>query len=78
MGAAMNMGMPHFFWGPLERAASLAQLGILPAAKQQLSRVFSLNPDFAANPRWHLSHHIKHEDTLEHVLEGLGKAGLRC
>ncbi len=76
LGAAMNFGMPHFFWGPLERAAALAQLGILPIAKQQLSCAFSLKPDFAVNPRWHLSHHIKHEDTLEHVLDGLGKAGL--
>ena len=74
---ALNMGLPQFFWGPLERAAALAQLGILDAAKQQLSRALALNPHFAKDPRWPLSQHIPHEDVLEHLLEGLRKAGLQ-
>jgi hypothetical protein len=41
-----------------------------------LTRLLDLNPHLVENPRWHLGHHIKHEDTLEHVLDGLGRAGL--
>jgi hypothetical protein len=76
LSAAIDFGMPHFFWGAIDRTAALAQLGLLDAARAQLTRLIELNPHFADNPRWHLRHHIKREDTLEHVLEGLGRAGL--
>ena len=76
LGAAIDFGMPHFIWGAIDRTAALAQLGLLDAARAQLTRLIDLNPHFVENPRWHLNHHIKHHDTLEHVLEGLRKAGL--
>jgi len=76
LSAAIDFGMPHFFWGAIDRTAALAQLGLADAARRQLKRLLDLNPHFAGNPCWHLGHHIKHQDTLEHVLEGLGRAGL--
>ena len=76
LDAAIAFGLPNFFWGPALRAAALAQLGLQDAAKRQLSLAIACNPQFVTNPRWHFGHHIKHTDMLEHVLEGLGKAGL--
>lgn len=79
LSAAINIGLPNFFWGPMLRAAALAQLGLLKAANCQLLRCVELNPNFTKAPAWHLHHHIKDQNTLEHVLEGLHKAGLgRC
>lgn len=77
LNAAIDFAMPHFFWGPLERAASLGQLGLRDAAKHELRRLIALNPNFTDDPRRHLRFHIGHQDCLEHVLEGLEKACLR-
>ena len=77
LDAAINFGLPDFSWGPMMRAAALAQLGLKDAAKHQLSRLLELNPEFNKNPHWHIGHHLKHVDTQEHLLEGLHKAGLR-
>lgn len=76
LSAAIDFGMPHFFWGAIDKTAALAQLGLRDAARRQLTRLLDLNPHLVENPRWHLGHHIKHRDTLEHVLEGLARAGL--
>jgi hypothetical protein len=76
LSAAIDFGMPHFFWGAIDNTAALAQLGLLKAARRQLTRLLDLNPHLVENPSWHLGHHIKHEDTLEHVLDGLRRAGL--
>lgn len=76
LDAAINMGLESFFWFPLMRAAVLAQLGLRHSAENQLARGLMLNPAFARNPRGILHYHIKHADALEHVLEGLKRAGL--
>jgi tetratricopeptide (TPR) repeat protein len=76
LSAAIDFGMPHFFWGAIDKTAALAQLGLRDAARRQLTRLLDLNPHLVENPRWHLGHHIKHQGTLEHVLEGLCRAGL--
>ncbi len=74
LDAAVNFGLPNFIWGPMLRAAAMAQLGLKQAAGRQLARVLELNPQFSKNPGWHIAHHLKHADTQDHLLEGLHKA----
>lgn len=76
LAAAIAFGMPNFFWGPLERAAALAQLELTRAAEIEVQRLMHLNPAFASNARWYLGQYIPQEDALEHVFDGLAKAGL--
>ncbi len=76
LSAAIAFGMPDFFWGPLERAAALAQLGMMKAARSELERAVRLNPQLPEEPRRFLSSYILNKETLELVLEGLEKAGL--
>ncbi|MGI9199735.1 MAG: hypothetical protein ACR2QL_01650 [Woeseiaceae bacterium] len=77
LSSAIAFGMPEFFWGPLERAAALAQLGLIHAARTELDHVNRLNPKFAEEPRRFLRSFIPNENVLEHVLDGLKKAGLK-
>lgn len=76
LSAAMDFGMPGFFWGPLERTAALGQLGLEKAARTELKRMCGLNPQFGDNPARFLSSYIPRRHVMEHVLEGLEKAGL--
>ena len=77
LNSAISFAMPGFFWGHLERAAALAQLGLGKAASREMQHVVETNPRFKKNPKFFLSRYIPHSDTAEHVLEGLQKAGLR-
>ncbi|MES0827963.1 hypothetical protein [Ruegeria sp. SCP11] len=74
---AVQFGMPLFFWSSIERAAAMAQLGLMSASKLELQRLTELNPLFARNPTKYLSSYIPYQDDILHVLEGLEKAGLR-
>lgn len=65
--------MPQFYWPHLLNAAALGQLGRADA-KDALARLFSLKPDFSA--RFELAKWNTAPDDLEHLLEGLRKAGL--
>ncbi len=76
LSAAIRFGMPDFFWGPLERAAALGQLGLRRAAHAEVSRVVQLNPRFARDPARFLTRYIPSSDVSQHVREGLEKAGL--
>jgi hypothetical protein len=76
LGEAIAFGMPRFFWGPLERAAALAQLGLRDAAEREIRRAAALNHRLARDPALYLKFYIPNSDTLEHVREGLEKAGL--
>lgn len=77
LSAAIAFGMPEFFWGPLERSAALAQLGLIHAARNEFDHVIRLNSKFPEEPRRFLRSFIPKEDVLEHVLDGLKKAGLK-
>ena len=76
LSAAIAFGMPGFFWGPLERAAALGQLGLEKAARSEIKRVCDLNPRFSEDPTRFLSCYFPREHVMQHVLEGLEKAGL--
>lgn len=69
-----KIGLPHFYWTHLFAAAAKGQLGHADAAAS-VERIFGLKPDFSAKAelrKWNAA-----PDDLEHVLEGLRKAGLR-
>ena len=66
-------GLPHFYWTQMLSAAALGQLDD-PEAPAALARIFALKPGFSAREelrKWNAA-----PDDLEHILEGLRKAGL--
>ena len=69
-----RISMPHFYWTHLLNAAALGQLQ-RPEADAALERIYDLKPGFDARAelqKWNAA-----PDDLEHLLEGLRKAGLR-
>ncbi len=69
-----RISMPHFYWTHLLNAAALGQLQ-RPEADDALERIYDLKPGFDARAelqKWNAA-----PDDLEHLLEGLRKAGLR-
>ena len=72
---AVRINMPNYFYAYSARAAALGQLGRREAAEKELRELLALRPDFATAARreyakWHDS------DTVEHMIDGLRKAGL--
>ena len=68
-----RIGMPHFYWSHLLAAAALGQLGD-PEAPAALARIFAVKPNFSARGelrKWNAA-----PDDLEHILQGLRRAGL--
>ncbi len=68
-----RMSMPHFYWAHLLKAAALGQMKSGEAGAA-LARIFEVKPDFAARDelkKWNAA-----PDDLEHLMEGLHKAGL--
>jgi len=69
-----RISMPHFYWTRMLNAAAQGQLGDDQAASS-LDEVYKLKPDFSAVTelkKWNAA-----PDDLEHLLEGLRKAGLK-
>ncbi len=68
-----KIGLPHFYWVNMLMAAAKGQLGH-PDAAQSLARVFEAKPGFSALvelKKWNTA-----PADLEHIVEGLRKAGL--
>ena len=69
-----KIGLPHFYWTHLLDGASKGQLGRLDAS-ESLARIFEIKPNFSARielQKWNAAPH-----DLNHIMEGLRKAGLR-
>jgi Tfp pilus assembly protein PilF len=69
-----KIGLPHFYWTHLLNGASQGQLGRSDAG-ESLARIFEIKPNFSARvelQKWNAA-----PRDLEHILEGLRKAGLR-
>ncbi len=69
-----KVGLPHFYWTHMLTAAAKGQLGQADAA-DALAKVFAVKPNFSATVelrKWNAA-----AGDLEHILEGLRKAGLR-
>ena len=69
-----KIGLPHFYWTHLLTAAAKGQLGHKDAP-DALARIFAVKPNFSAHVelrKWNAA-----PGDLEHILDGLHKAGLR-
>jgi len=69
-----QIGMPHFYWTHLLTAAAQGQIGHEQAGAS-LAWIFKLKPNFSARAelqKWNTAPH-----DLEHIEQGLRKAGLR-
>lgn len=68
-----KVGLPHFYWTHMLDAAAKGQLGH-PDAAAALARIFDVKPNFEARvelQKWNAA-----AADLEHIVEGLRKAGL--
>ena len=68
-----RISLPHFYWTHLLNAAARGQLQQIEAGRS-LAQIYELKPDFSASAelmKWNAA-----PDDLEHLLEGLRKAGL--
>jgi tetratricopeptide (TPR) repeat protein len=69
-----KVGLPHFYWTHMLTAAAKGQLGHRDAG-DALARIFEVKSNFSARVelrKWNAA-----PADLEHILEGLQKAGLR-
>ena len=67
---------PELFWANLHRVAALGQLNLAKEAVSEIKELLRLKPDFEKQATELISRFIKEEDLVEHVLEGLRKAGM--
>jgi TolB-like protein len=70
-----SIGLPHFYWTHMLRAAAKGQLGHADAA-DALARIFEVKPNFSTRvelQKWNAA-----PADLEHIIDGLSKAGLRA
>ncbi len=72
---AVRMNMPNYFYAYAARAAALGQLGQREAAEKELRELLALRPDFATAARREYTKWYDSE-MVEHMIEGMRKAGL--
>ena len=65
------------FWGPMLRAATLGQLNKLSEAEANIAHLKQLKPNFEEEATYLISRFIKEDELVEHVIEGLRKAGMK-
>ena len=73
---ARKFNNPTFFWDPLNRAATLGQLGQRKEAQAALEELLSLRPDFPIHGRELMTRVLFTDELVDMLLEGLHKAGL--
>jgi hypothetical protein len=76
LNEAYLYSVPGFFWGPMLRASALGQLNRKMEAKTELDRLLELKPDFPGKAHYLISRFVKEDSLVDHVVEGLQKAGL--
>jgi len=69
--------IPSLFWGPMLRVAALGQLNRMDDAKPNIVNLLQLKPEFESKARYLISRFVKEDELVEHLLEGLRKAGLQ-
>jgi TolB-like protein/Flp pilus assembly protein TadD len=76
LGVARRIDMPRYFYTHVATAAAAAQLGDRDTASEALRALLALKPSFETTARHDLAM-LFQPDLVEHVLEGLRKAGLQ-
>ena len=74
---AVKYDTPGLVWGPMLRAACLGQINRINEAKQNMDDLQKLKPDFEEKALELISRYVKENSLVQHVLEGLQKAGLK-
>ncbi len=74
--AAEKLNMPGYYFVNLYLAMINGQLGRTEEARKHLKTLIELAPDVARNPRAEFSKWHSSEEFVEHLLDGLRKAGL--
>jgi TolB-like protein len=74
---ARNYDVPSLFWGPMLRASVLGQLHRKNEAQPEIQHLKSLKPDFESKADYLISRFVKEETLVDHILDGLQKAGLK-
>lgn len=72
----LKVNMPGFFYQHVNRAAVYGQLGELEAASKALEELLALKPDFSSTGRVEMGKWLQPE-FVEHMIDGLRKAGLK-
>ncbi|HUE42524.1 MAG TPA: protein kinase [Candidatus Sulfotelmatobacter sp.] len=75
LDAALAMNIPASFHTHATRVIAFGQLSLPDEAKKPLRELLALRPDFANSARFEYSKFYD-SDVVEHILEGLRKAGL--
>ena len=73
---ALKYDVPGIFWGPLLRAAALGKLGRKSDARKDIHEIFTLKPEFEKKARYLIRRYVKEEKLVDHIIEGLKKAGV--
>ncbi len=74
---AIQYDLPNLFWVPMLRAACLGQLQRQEEAEHQISYLLKFKPGFQEKSRMLIQRYVKEEELVEHIIEGLQKAGLQ-
>ncbi|UCF65764.1 MAG: hypothetical protein JSW33_08010 [bacterium] len=73
---ALKYDIPGLFWGPMLRIGTLGQLERREEVQVNIDQLITLKPDFSEKARDLISRYVKEEELVDHILEGLQKAGL--
>ena len=76
LDAALRINMPGYFFASAALASVYGQLGEVDAARRAVEQLRALRPDFAAAARREYEKWFGPGELLEHVLDGLRKAGM--
>ncbi len=76
LNVALKINLPGYFYAHLTRAAAYGQLGMHEPAQRSLNEMLVLRPDMAAAARVELAKWWE-PDLVEHIIDGLRKAGLK-
>jgi len=76
LAETVQLEMTDFFWTQTFLAENYAQLGRMEQARAAIAKLLKLYPDISANYRREARKYNWTEDQIEHLVEGLRKAGL--
>jgi tetratricopeptide (TPR) repeat protein len=77
LAAANRVNIPKLYMSHMFRAMILGQLGKTEDAKRAAEEIIKLKPDFSKNVRSDLRRRNIPEEMINHMLDGLRKAGLQ-
>jgi TolB-like protein len=68
--------VPTLFWAPMLQVAVLGQLNLITEAQKYIDQLLKLKPDFEQKAVYLISIYVKEDELVNHIIEGLRKAGM--